>query len=429
MTFKAFETSARSGKPAQFFLFGRQGLSWRFTNAARDITVGGKTYIACAISRTEIKETIEKAQDNVTITLPCSLDPNCAEPPPTQAFCNNWQPTVPTDPVSVICMAMHLDDPDQEMAVQWIGVVQQPKFDDNAGTLALTCVPPGQIAAAMYQGAKWQVACWKSVYSTGLRGCNLVAGGIDVPDVVTAISGSTVTAAKWEHPPRSFVGGNASWSVPTAYNSTVSALSGSVATLSDASGIVVGTVIDWTGGSGNVTGIAGNDVTLSSVAGLAVSSAVNWTGAPNTPHTANITAASGSTLTFDNVVDIAVGMTVTATTVALQTATTLMAVDGLVLTSPDFEGLPLSLAGGDLAWVRGNGLLERRSIVAHAGSTITLAWGDPDIVAGLAVVVRPGCNHTWADCKARGNTINYGGSSYKPINNPYNGQSMSWGNG
>lgn len=285
MTFKAFESSRRSGKPTHLFLFGRQANAWRFTNADRALTLGGKTYTSAPISRSAIKQTIEKAQDNVTITLPYSMDPNAIELPVTQSLGDNWHPYIPSDPISVMCMATHLNDPDQELAVQWIGYVQQPKFTD--GQLELTCVPPGQISKAMYQGAKWQTSCWKTVYSTGIRGCNLVSANFEATATLTDVNGLTVTAA-------------------------------------------------------------------------------------------------------------------------------------------EFNGLALSLAGGEMWWARSDGLIERRSIMAHNGSTITLLYGAADIAIGLAVTVRPACERTFAACTARNNTDNYGGAIYKPVANPYNGQSMSW---
>jgi len=57
---------------------------------------------------------------------------------------------------------------------------------------------------------------------------------------------------------------------------------------------------------------------------------------------------------------------------------------GTVLTSSTFTSAP-SLAGGYLEWDTGNGYLERRSIDAHSGNQITLAYGHAQLVAGLAV--------------------------------------------
>lgn len=283
--FKDFELSRRGGKPTHLFRFARQGKVWRFAASDRDITIGGFTYLAAAISRAEIKQTVEKAQASLAITLPYNRDASNSDPV-TQSLGNNWYPYIPSDTVTVACMATHLGDPDQEIIVEWLGQVGQPKFTD--GQLELTCVQASSVGKAQRQGPKFQIACWKTVYSTGLRGCNL---------------------------------DRASQTIIT---------------------------------------------TLESVVGLALKAAA-------------------------------------------------------------FDGLPLSLAGGGLEFTDGNGLVQRLSIMGHIGDTITLLSGAAEMTGGTEVRVCPGCPRTWAGCSARNNTPNYGGAIYKPVQNPYNGQSMSWG--
>lgn len=283
--FDTYELSRFLGKPVRLFMFTRQGLVWRFASCDRDLVIGGQTYKAAQIDRSEIKETAERAKDKITITFAYLRDPNALEFPETQGLGDNWHPYVPNDPVSVMCMSTHYGETEPPV-VEWMGVVTQPKFSDVE--LELTCEPNSGRGRARNQGPKWQRGCWKTVYSVGLRGCNLDPGPLEVDATVTSVSGLTVTAAA-------------------------------------------------------------------------------------------------------------------------------------------FASSPLSLAGGSLVWTRGDGLVERRSIVAHSGSTITLLYGATDLDPGLAVTARPGCPRTWAACEARENTDNYGGSIYKPVKNPMDGVSMSWG--
>lgn len=285
--FDTFESSARGGKPRHLFLFGRQAVAWRYSSGQKNVVIAGKTYLAAPIERSEIKQTIEKPQDQITITFPYNRDPAATETPVTQALGDNWHPYIPSDTITVVCMAFHEGDPDAQAIVEWQGIVQQPKFTD--GQLELTCVPNSAIDRAKFQGPKFQTGCWKTVYGTGVRGCNLDP-------------------------------------------------------------------------------------------------------AP------------------------------------LTTAGTLTAVDGLAVTAAEFVGLTLSLAGGALWWTRSDGIVERRSIMGYDGSTgrVTLLYGAADLAVGLDVQARPGCERTWAACTARDNTINYGGAIYKPVDNPYNGTSMSW---
>lgn len=283
--FDDFELSRRGAKPTHLFRFARQGVVWRFASTERDVTIGGFTWLAAPMSRSEIKQTIEKAQDSVTITLPYNRNPDSTDPV-TQPLGNNWHPYIPSDTVNVMCLATHLNDPDQQLIVEWMGQVGQPKFTD--GKLELTCVPANSLGKAQRQGAKWQIACWKTVFSPGLRGCNLDRA-------------------------------------------------------------------------------------------------------------------------------------------SLTTSATLTDVAGLKLTAAGFAGLPHSLAGGALQFTNGAGIVERLSIMAHTGNTITLLSGSAGLVVGAVVAVNPSCDRTWAACEEYDNTDNYGGAIYKPVKNPYQGQSMSWG--
>lgn len=112
-----------------------------------------------------------------------------------------------------------------------------------------------------------------------------------------------------------------------------------------------------------------------------------------------------------------------------QVATTLTAVSGVVVSSADFvPPAGLSFAGGYLEWDSGKGYQERRSINSVSGTDLTLAYGSPDLSAGLSVTAFPGCRHTMADCKnfpvsgsTVGNLANFGGDPYIPTKNPFDG--------
>src|SRR5690606_40577684 len=59
------------GKPVQLVTFARQGVAWRYCTADRDITVGGHTYLSArGMTVSEIRDTAERAKNNVTITVP-----------------------------------------------------------------------------------------------------------------------------------------------------------------------------------------------------------------------------------------------------------------------------------------------------------------------------------------------------------------------
>lgn len=209
--FDTFELSARSGQPRQLFIFTRQAKAWRFGSGARDVTIGASTYLAAPISRSEIKLTAETPQDQITITLPCTRDPNASELPVTQDFCNNFFPYVPQDRISVLCMDYHANDPDLQAVIRWQGRVAQPKYNDKTATLELTCRRNGSSDKNRRRGPKWQKTCWKTVYSTGDRGCLLDPAAFEIAATATAINGLVVSAAEFADSAFSLAGGTFSW--------------------------------------------------------------------------------------------------------------------------------------------------------------------------------------------------------------------------
>jgi len=364
--FETFELSRFLGRPVRLFVFLRQGLVWRFCTAPQDLTIGGVTYLAAQIDRSEIRQTIERAKDKINITMAYLRDPAAPAYPSTQSLGDNWHPYTPSDTIRVVCLATHIGDTDPPV-VEWMGIVSQPEFTDVE--LTLTCEPGTAIALALQQGPKWQKGCWKTVYSTGLRGCGLIPGGIPVPTTVSSVSGSDVIVSEFTDPGRALVGGTARWTTPEEF-----------------------------AGEGPV------------------------------PHKANITAVAGTTITLDDVTGLATDVAITLYSVGIQTETTLTAVAGLQVTSADFADSPLTLAGGWMQWTRTDGMIERRTINAHDGDTITLLYGAADLSVGLDVIAVPGCEQTWAACVERFQDPenHYGGAIYKPVKSPQE-DSMSWG--
>lgn len=206
-----FETNEQSrwlGRPVRLFVFERQSQVWRYCNADRDLIIDGNTYYAAQIDRSEIKQTVERAKDKITIKMAYLRDPAAPAYPVTQTLGDNWFPYIPSSTVYVTCLAAHHGDAGQP-AIEWIGQVTQPKFTD--AELELTCEPSGSASQARNQGAKWQRGCWKTVYSTGLRGCNLNPADFQVEGTLSGVSGLTLTATAFGTAPFNLAGGALSW--------------------------------------------------------------------------------------------------------------------------------------------------------------------------------------------------------------------------
>lgn len=206
--FDPFELSRFLGRPVRLFRFERQGLVWRYCTAPQDLTIDGVTYLAAPIDRSEIRQTGERAKDKIEIKLAYLRDPGAPEFPSTQSLGDNWHPFAPSDTVRVICMAAHIGDLDPPK-VEWMGVVTQPAFTDVE--LTLTCEPGVATDRARNQGPKWQKGCWKTVYSTGPRGCGLALDAFEVPATLTGVDGLTLTAAEFAASPLPLAGGWVEW--------------------------------------------------------------------------------------------------------------------------------------------------------------------------------------------------------------------------
>jgi len=196
------------------FIFRRQSITLRYAAADRDVVIAGNTYRGVPIERDAIKQTVEKAKDKLKIRMPYLLTP--VEPdegwPATQELGNWWRPHIPSDEVSVVCLSTKygsLDPP----SVEWMGTVLGPAYGD--AQMEITCSPNSGRSDAANQGPKWQRACFKTVYSTGIRGCNLVEDDFKILSVLTAVAGLTLTASGFINTPFSLQGGTFYWVTST----------------------------------------------------------------------------------------------------------------------------------------------------------------------------------------------------------------------
>lgn len=100
----------------------------------------------------------------------------------------------------------------------------------------------------------------------------------------------------------------------------------------------------------------------------------------------------------------------------------LISLTGLALKAAEIAALPVArLTGGFIRWVRPDGELDYRTIMAHLGDTIFLDYGSDAMPVGTEVEFFPGCKHTWEDCGYFENQDNYGGVLTIPVKSPHDG--------
>lgn len=83
--------------------------------------------------------------------------------------------------------------------------------------------------------------------------------------------------------------------------------------------------------------------------------------------------------------------------------------------------------GGYVEWPIGGGETERRGIVRHVGSELTLLGGTDGIDVGQGITAFPGCPKTIDVCDSRfGNSEQHGGVPHLPGKSPFDGDPIFW---
>lgn len=177
MTFDLLERSRYGGKPIGLLRISRGNLVERYTTADREIEVGADTYLPLAITRSAIRDSVERAKSQLTLTLPIDA--------PVAAW---WRPYPPSTKVGVTWLAKHHGS--SEVIVEWSGRVVQPKFSDTL--LTLTCDPSMTDPRTRGMPLRWQPGCPLALYSQGLGMCNVDKSLFAVPGTVTEVVGASI---------------------------------------------------------------------------------------------------------------------------------------------------------------------------------------------------------------------------------------------
>lgn len=357
MTSETRERSWSDGKPIALFRFTRGNVSWYYTSADRDQEYLDETWTTAAIKR---DSAIRQGSDSAQLSIKVSL-------PSSLPVASNWRPYPASEPIVLTIFVRHAGETDA--MAEWAGRVVGPKFDGPL--LTLTGEPSRTRAKRAGNSPKWQRSCGSVLYGKGVGKCNLEPEIVPVPAVVIAVAELTltVTATGFAAAPRSLAGG----------------------------------VLEWT--------------TLEE----------DPEGDPiEVPHSRPIATHvwPATTITLGTGDELpATDDAVTAYTRSLYVEATVISLAGLTLTAAAFASLPSGrLAGGFVRWARAaDGLIEYRTIKAHAGSTITLDYGALDLAVDLVLRAYPGCAHNWADCGYHENRHDYGGDLWMPVKNPFDG--------
>lgn len=208
MPFDVLERSRWRGRPTHLFIFQRQMQISRFANAERPIELGGQTFVAAGMTRSNLRDSTESLKNNITIRFPyLTLTPPDGVYPATQALGDIWRPFPPSDRIFVSCLAYHRGDSDA--AIEWTGRVIGPEFTD--AECVLTCEPSNSTGRRSGQQKRWQRACWKQLYSQGDGMCNVDQALHAVPATLTGVEGLTLRSPAFVLPTGNLAGGMWVW--------------------------------------------------------------------------------------------------------------------------------------------------------------------------------------------------------------------------
>ncbi len=199
MSFSQYELSNSAGHPIKLYEFIRQTKSWLYTNADRDVSYGGRSYIAIACSDSGVTQSGDTDADTVTITVPFNAD-----------VVKQWSSTPTSDSIQLIIRRMHQNDGDFEAPVTWVGEVTGLTRPDYVSR-AIQC---GNMISRFARGGlrmTWERGCPHRLYD---QNCRVDKTLFAVTGTVQTVSNtSCLVAAASTFPGGWFNGGYMSWEI------------------------------------------------------------------------------------------------------------------------------------------------------------------------------------------------------------------------
>lgn len=190
MSYAALETSQNSAQPVELFRFDYGLESFYFTSADRDFVHLGRTYLAEALSRTQVDQSQEDQAGSLEVSIP-------RENPVAGLFIDY----LPIVPVSLTVYRCHRGDGDMVCVFQ--GKVTTATYRENE--CKLLCAANADVLNRIIPIAVYQPQCNHTVFSKSTRqdmaggtraqsiGCNLRREDFRVDGTAQASAGLVLT--------------------------------------------------------------------------------------------------------------------------------------------------------------------------------------------------------------------------------------------
>lgn len=183
MTFEAYELSDEQGAPAYLYEFTRQATKYLYSGTGDNVTVGGATYLALAITNNGFTKSGSAQTDALSIDL--DIDSQLSR------LVNQFPPS---DSIGVRIRKVHINPETGEVSdapLIWVGTIVGYRRK-NAATRTLTC---NSISVALTRGSlrlTYQKNCPHMLYDSQCR-VNKEAFAVPVA-ALTVVSGTHIFA-------------------------------------------------------------------------------------------------------------------------------------------------------------------------------------------------------------------------------------------
>lgn len=189
MTFETVEKTLQLGAPIELYRFSRGNVRWHYTSADTDQVYDGSTWTAIAMARTAMEANAGEMRSALKITLPRD-----------NPVVDMYRVSPPSDVISIVVLRFHLGDNDPRTV--WSGRVLNVEW--RGVTASMSCEPASVSMNRNGLRRLYSRQCPHRLYGPA---CSVTRASYDVPAVVDAVSGATITCSEFAALPTGYLSG------------------------------------------------------------------------------------------------------------------------------------------------------------------------------------------------------------------------------
>lgn len=197
MAYDTYEASNSLGRPVALYEFRWGNVYWRYTSADVEQTYGGQPYVPIAISDDGMTQGGSSENDfSVNSQSDIPLVALFGESPPSR-------------PVWLTVRRKHVDDPDNEAPVYWVGRVANVARQDNPAEALIRGISISKLLKSGGLRLTWNKNCPHCVYDSA---CRAPLADHKYTVTVAEVTGSVLTFLEPTDPTEgTFTGGFVEW--------------------------------------------------------------------------------------------------------------------------------------------------------------------------------------------------------------------------